>query len=105
MEHTSVGELVKVAGGGLAIDGIVFDAPSRSKVVVAVVDASRGPVFRAVHPRTLSERTEEGPDDRALQLLIRRTPAPVRGAARGGAASGHGSPGHARAAMHRTTGK
>jgi hypothetical protein len=105
MEQTSVGELVKVAGGGPELDGIVFDTPSRSKVVVAVVDPSRGPVFRAVHPRTLSERAQEGPDDRALWLLMRRTPPPIRGAARGETATGHGNRGHARGTMHRTTGK
>jgi hypothetical protein len=105
MESTSAGELVKVAGGGPELDGIVFDTPSRSKVVVAVVDPGRGPVFRTVHPKTLTERTEEGPDDRALHLLIRRTPSPVRSAAAGGTAAGRGTPGHARGAMHRTTGK
>jgi hypothetical protein len=105
MDSTSAGELVKVAAGGPELDGIVFDVPSRSKVVVAVVDPKRGPGFRTVHPNTLSERTEEGPDDRALQLLIRRTPSPVRGAARGGMGAGPGQPAHKRAAMHRTTGK
>jgi hypothetical protein len=73
MESTTVGALVKVAGGGPVLDGIVFDAPSRSKVVVAVVEPARGPVFRTVHPKTLTERTEEGPDDRALHLLSRRS--------------------------------
>jgi hypothetical protein len=105
MEASSTGELVKVATGGPQLDGIVFDTPSRTKVVVAVVDPRRGPVLRTVHPRTLSERTEEGPDDRALQLLVRRTPPPVRGAAGGGTASGRGNPGHSRTASHRTTGK
>jgi hypothetical protein len=105
MEPTSAGELVRVSGGGPALDGIVFDTPSRSKVVVAVVDPRRGPVFRTVHPKTLSERTEAGPDDRALSLLVRRTSPPVRGAARGGAGAGRGRPGYARAAMHRPTGK
>ncbi len=94
-----------VAGEGPQLDGIVFDTPSTTKVVVAVVDRGRGPVFRTVHPRTLSERTAEGTDDRALRLLIRRTPAPVRGGARSGAGTGQGRSGHARAAMHRTTGK
>ena len=70
-----------VAGDGPKLDGIVFDAPSATKVVVAVVDRGRGPVFRTVHPRTLSERPAEGADDRALRLLIRRTPPPARGAA------------------------
>ncbi len=105
METISSGELVRVAAGGPELDGIVFDVPSRSKVVVAVVDPARGPVFRTVHPRTLSERTQEGADDRALRLLMRRTPPPARGGAAGGAALGRGSAGHTRAAMHRTTGK
>ena len=105
METTSTGELVKVAAGGPELDGIVFDTPSRTKVVVAVVDPARGPMFRTVHPDTLTERAEEGPDDRALHLLIRRTPHPVRGGARGASGSGQERPGHARAAMHRTTGK
>ena len=105
MDHASAGELVKVAGGGPGLDGIVFDTPSRTKVVVAVMDASRGPVFRSVHPKTLSERTQEGPDDPKLRLLLRRTPPPVRGGASGGVTHGRGSAGHTRAAMHRTTGK
>jgi hypothetical protein len=105
MEPTSAGELVKVAGGGPELDGIVFDTPSRTKVVVAVVDRTKGPVLRTVHPDALSERTEEGPDDRALRLLIRRTPPPAHGRTGGGTATGHGSRGHARGTMHRTTGK
>jgi hypothetical protein len=105
MESTSTEELVKVAGGGPELDGIVFDKPSKSKVVVVVVDPGRGPVFRTVHPKALTERTKEGPDDRVLRLLVRRTPPPVRGAAGGGAAAGRQSPGHRRRAMHRTTGK
>ena len=94
-----------VADGGPELAGIVFDVPSRTKVVVAVVDPARGPVFRAVHPKTLTERTDEAVDDRALQALLRRTPPPVRSAARGGNAVGPGRAGHKRAAMHRTTGK
>ena len=105
MESPNAGELVTVASGGPELDGIVFDTPSRAKAVVAVVDPDRGPLFRTVHPRTLTERTTEGPDDRALRLLVRRTPSPVRAAARDGSTGGHGSPGHARGAMHRTTGK
>jgi len=105
MESTSAGELVTVAGDGPELDGIVFDTPSAMKAVVAVVDRGRGPVFRTVHPRTLRERAAEGADDRALRLLIRRTPAPARGATRDGAGAGQGRAGHARAAMHRTTGK
>jgi hypothetical protein len=105
MDSKSIGELVKVAGGGPERDGIVFDTPSKSKVVVAVVDPGRGPVFRTVHPKMVSERSEEGPDDRALHLLIRRTPTPAHGATAGGVAAGRGSPGHERGTMHRTTGK
>jgi hypothetical protein len=105
MESTRPGDLVKVAAGGPELDGIVFDTPSRTKVIVAVVDPGRGPAFRTVHPSTLSERTEEGPGDRALWALVRRTSPPARGAARAGAGAGHGRPGHTRAAMHRTTGK
>ncbi len=105
MEATRAGELVTVTSGGPPLDGIVFDTPSRSKVVVAVVDPDRGPLFRTVHPEALTERAEEGPDDRALRLLLRRTPSPVHGAARGGGPGGQGRPGHMRAATHRTTGK
>ncbi len=89
---TDIGGLVKVAGGGPELDGIVFDVPSRSKVIVAVVDGGRGPVLRTVHPKTLSERAEGGPDDRALRLLIRRTPPPVRGSANGAAGIGAWQP-------------
>lgn len=105
MQPASAGELVTVADDGPPHDGIVFDTPSRSKVVVAVVDPARGPIFRTVHPKTLTERTEAGPDDRALQLLIRRTPSPARNAAGGRAALGRHQAGHARGTMHRTTGK
>ena len=96
---------MKVAAGGPTLDGIVFDTPSRTKVVVAVVDRAKGPVFRTVHPDALSARAEEGPDDRALRLLVRRTPPPNRGAARGGAGGESARAGHTRTAMHRTTGK
>jgi hypothetical protein len=99
------GELVKVATGGPELDGIVFDRPSKSKVVVAVIDSSRGAVLRTFAAKALTTREEESPDDRALQLLIRRTPAPGHDAARGGARSGGARPGHTRGAMHRPTGK
>jgi hypothetical protein len=105
MESTSIGELVKVADGGPQLDGIVFDIPSRTKVVVAVVDPSRGPIFRTVNPSTLSERAEEAPTDRALHMLIRRTPTPARGRTDASSGPGRGSRGHARGTMHRTTGK
>ncbi|MEA2466067.1 MAG: hypothetical protein QOJ57_193 [Thermoleophilaceae bacterium] len=105
MDSADTGELVKVATGGPELDGIVFDHPSRSKVVVAVVDPTRGPVLRTFNPNALTERTEEGPDDRALRLLVRRTPPPARGGTRGGVSGGRARPGHARGAMHRPTGK
>jgi len=105
MESTSPGELVRVAGGGPELDGIVFAAPSRTKVVVAVVDPDRGPGFRTVNPKVLTERLEAGPQDRALWLLIRRTPQPARGGSGGSESAGHGRAGHTRATMHRTTGK
>jgi hypothetical protein len=105
MEQVRPGELVKVAGRGPDLDGIVFDVPSRSKVVVAVVDAGRGPTFRTVHPVALTEREKECPQDRALRLLIGRTPSPSHGAGRGGGSGGPGRPGHTRAPAHRTTGR
>ena len=83
----------------------MFDAPSSSKVVVAVVDPTRGPVFRTVHPKALTPRTEPGPDDRALHLLMRRTAPPVPGAARGAARGGQGRSGFTRGTAHRTTGR
>jgi hypothetical protein len=101
----TVGELVLVAGVGPVVDGIVFDTPSSSKVVVAVVDPKRGPLFRTVDPKTLTAREQEGPHDRALHQLIRRTPTPAHGAARAAAVSGGGRSGFERSAMHRTTGK
>jgi hypothetical protein len=105
MDVPGVGELVKVDNGGAGLDGIVFDTPSGSKAVVAVVDPVRGPLFRTFNQKALTLRAEEGPHDRALRLLIRRSPPPVHGAARGGTRGGQGRAGFARGAMHRTTGK
>jgi hypothetical protein len=102
MEPITVGELVKVATGGRDVNGIVFDIPSATKVVVAVVEPGRGPTFRTVNPVALSDRSAEGPDDKPLRLLIRRTPSPIHGAARGAPGSGRASAGHTRAATHRT---
>ena len=102
---TPIGELVKVGGGGSALDGIVFDTPSRSKVVVAVMDPDRGPLVRTVNPNQLTKREEEGSDDRTLRLLVRRTPPPVSGAARGAVAGGQGRSGFKRGSTHRPTGK
>jgi hypothetical protein len=105
MDSIGAGELVKVADDGLELDGIVFDTPSSSKVIVAIVDRARGPVFRTVHPSALSTRTEASRDDRALRLLVRRTPPPVHAAARAGSSAGHGRAGHPRGAAHRPTGR
>jgi hypothetical protein len=105
MEPTHAGDIVTVASGGPTIDGIVFDTPSRAKVVVAVMDPKRGPVFRTVHPDALSERSDAGAHDRALRLLVRRTPPPARGAARGGVRGGRGPAGYTRSTAHRSTGR
>ncbi|MDQ6805203.1 MAG: hypothetical protein M3065_09605 [Actinomycetota bacterium] len=106
MESASPGELVKVAGVGPELDGIVFDTPSGSKVVVAIMDPVRGPLFRSVSPDALSERAEDGQHDRALRLLIRRTPPPAHGAARGSGAGPRGSSaGYKRGTAHRPTGR
>jgi hypothetical protein len=105
MESASPGALVKVTGVGPDLDGIVFDAPSSAKVVVALMDPVRGPLLRTVSPSALTERVEGGPHDRALRLLMRRTPPPVRGAGRGGGPSGQGRSGYKRGATHRSTGR
>ena len=105
MDTHAIGDLVTVKGDGAALDGIVFDTPSRLKVVVAVVDPGRGPGFRTVHPGTLTRREREGSDDTALRLLIRRTPPPVRGTAQGGAGVRKGAAGFTRGASHRSTGR
>lgn len=107
MSAYSAGDLVTVAAGGPALAGIVFDTPSREKVVVALVDPVRGPGFRSVHPDTLTARSEPAADDAAIARLVRRTPAPSSGHApgSGGAATGGRSAGHSRGAAHRATGK
>ncbi len=105
MEATTIGGLVTVASAGPALDGIVFDAPSRSKVVVAVVDPNRGPMFRTVPPSALTEREQEGPQDTALRLLIRRTAPPMHGAARDAVAGRKGRAGFNRGSTHRPTGR
>jgi hypothetical protein len=105
MEPIRAGDLVKVKTGGPEIDGIVADVLKGGKVVVAVIDRVRGPVLRTVPGSALAER-EAGADDRALQLLVRRSSPATRGGARAGAGgAGRGRAGHTRAAMHRTTGK
>ncbi|MGI8803895.1 MAG: hypothetical protein ACR2KV_17320 [Solirubrobacteraceae bacterium] len=105
MDTPTAGQLVKVSAGGPVLDGIVFDAPSSAKIVVAVVDPGRGPVFRTYAPSDLAQRTEAGPDDRALRLLVRRTPPPAGGSGRGGPGAQRGRSGHTRATTHRTTGR
>lgn len=98
-------ELVTVTDGGRPRDGIVFDRPSPTKVVVAVIDRRRGPVFRTVHPSLLSQRTEPGDDDASLQRLIRRTP-PATGRRGGSATAGQSArAAHTRGAAHRSTGR
>ena len=96
------GQLVSIAGSG---DGIVFDVPSQTKVVVAVVDRTRGPVFRTVNSHTLTAREAEGPRDHALRLLIRRTPRPASDPARAPTAGRRGAAGFTRGTAHRSTGR
>lgn len=99
------GDLVTVVDGSTELDGLVFDRPSNAKVIVAVVDPTRGPVFRTVNPNALTEREQEGPNDRALRLLVRRTPPPPNSVARGGTRGGQGREGFTRGAAHRATGR
>lgn len=105
MDSVHPGDLVQVADESREQAGIVFDTPSPLKVIVAVVDARRGPLFRTVHPKALSERTAESPDDAALRHLIRRTPAPTAREGRGGTGPRQARAGHTRPASHRATGK
>ena len=100
----SPGQLVKVLATSTEIDGIVFDTPG-AKVVVAVIDRTRGPVLRTVSPTALAIREEEGPDDHTLRLLIRRTPRPASNGARGSTVAAQGRSGFKRGAAHRTTGR
>jgi hypothetical protein len=99
------GQLVTVAEDGVTLDGIVFHAQSILKVVVAVSDPERGPLFRTVHSKALTERDGAGAHDEALRRLIRRTPSAGRGGPRGGQGAGQGRRGHTRSPVHRTTGK
>jgi hypothetical protein len=105
MDAVSPGDLVKVTDGSEELDGLVFDTPSSSKVVVAVVDPSRGPLFRTVNPNALTEREHEGPSDRALRLLIRRTPAPPNASGRDTTRGGQRRSGFTRGTAHRPTGR
>ncbi len=105
MDPARAGDLVTVSSDGPSLDGIVFDTPSGSKVVVAVMDRRRGPVLKTVHPRALAARSAASPDDPALRLLLRRTPQPDRGRTQSARGGGQGRAGYTRSATHRTTGK
>lgn len=105
MDAAGPGDLVTVADGSTKLDGLVFDRPSNSKVIVAVVDPTRGPVFRTVNPSTLTEREQESPSDRALRLLVRRTPPPPNAVGRGATRGGQRREGFTRGAAHRATGR
>ena len=97
------GQLVTVAADGGAVDGIVVHVPSLVKVEAAVAESEGAPVFRTVHPKALTPRSEPGPADESLRRLIRRASSPGRGGPAGG--SGQARRGHTRASGHRTTGK
>ena len=103
MVSSAAGDLVTVTDGGAPVAGIVFDTPSAKKVVVAIVDPGRGPVFRTVHPETLSARATESTHDRSLRLLIRRTPPPAHRSTRDAPGAGPRRAGHTRGATHRTS--
>ncbi len=105
METVAIGDLVTVTGSGAPLDGLVFDTPSRTKTVVAVVDPRHGPVFRSVNPKTLTERDAPGEHDEALRLLVRRTPGTVRGSGQAGGTTRQGAAGFTRGASHRPTGR
>jgi hypothetical protein len=105
MSPATRGDLVTVADGSAELDGIVVDAPSSSKVVVAVVDRTRGPRLRTVHPSALSERPDEGPNDRALRLLIRRSAPPIHDATRTATRGAQRRSGYQRGTAHRPTGR
>lgn len=105
MNTPAPGELVKVATRSGRLDGIVFDTPNSSKLVVAVVDPTRGPLFRTVNRNAVTERTQEGEYDHALRLLVRRTPQPAHGPAHGPGRNDQRRSGYRRDATHRTTGR
>ena len=105
MDPIAVGNLVTVDTGQAPSDGIVFDLPSSKKAVVAVIDPARGPVLRTVARTALSERAEAGENDRALQLLVRRTAPASRGSGPRGAKTGSARDAHGRASAHRPTGR
>ena len=97
------GQLVTVASESGALAGVVAHVASLVKVEVAVDEAAAGPVFRTVHPKSLTPREEPGPADDALRRLIHRGGAAGHQAS--GGASGRGRRAHTRAAAHRPTGR
>ena len=97
------GQLVTVASEGGAQAGVVAHVASLVKVEVAVEEAATGPVFRTVHPKSLTPREEPGPADDALRRLIHRGGAAGRQAS--GGTSGRGRRAHSRAAAHRPPGR
>jgi hypothetical protein len=106
MSDLAPGDLVHVGAGDHPLDGIVSDLPSHTKAIVAVIDPSRGPVFRTVDPATLSARETAGPADAQLRALIKRTPGTDRSGGRGPSGSGvAGRSGFKRGAAHRSTGR
>jgi len=82
VEQIAAGDLVKVSTAGPQIDGIVFDLPSASKVVVAVMDRDRGPVMRTVPRTALTERCNSS----CVELLTLFMAPHEAGAGRGNAA-------------------
>ena len=97
------GQLVTVASESGAQAGVVAHVASLVKVEVAVEEAATGPVFRTVHPKSLTPREEPGSADDALRRLIHRGGAGGRQTA--GGASGRGRRAHTRAAAHRPPGR
>jgi hypothetical protein len=97
--------LVTITDAGRPRDGIIFDRPSPTKVVVAVIDQRRGPVFRTLNPSALSQRAEPGDDDVQLRRLIRRTPPPA-GRRHSSTSAGQAAyAAHTRGTAHRSTGR
>src|SRR3954453_16105573 len=106
MEETfQTNDLVTVATGGPLIDAIVVSRPSPQKAMVAMVAPAKGPVLRSVGVDTLAEREAEGPHDKALWSLIRRSPQAFGSGPSGAAGAARGSRGHARSSVHRREGK
>jgi hypothetical protein len=103
MKSFHEGQLVTLVGERETLEGIVAHTPSLVRIEVAVQDAVLGPVFRAVHPKMLRERSTASEHDDVLRRLIRRTGSAGRGSPRSG--PGAGRRGHRHASGHRTTGK